>query len=149
MGIEENKALVRRLYNEVVNGGNFDLADKFISPDAIEHEDLNHNGLDSFKKFFAEFRGAYPDLEFTIKDMIAEGDKVVVRIKVTGTNDGDCDFMNFAPTGKKIEIETIDIFRCTDGMLVEHWGRTDTLCMLHQLGKEPTQENIDKIKVAP
>ena len=149
MEIEENKALVRRLYDEVVNGGNLDLADKFISPDAIEHEDLSDNGLDSFKNFFAAFRGAYPDLKFTVEDMIAEGDKVVVRITVTGTNDGDCDFMKFAPTGKKIDIETIDIFRCTDGMLVEHWGRTDTLCMLDQLGKEPTQENIAKIRVAP
>ena len=149
MGTAENKALVRRLYDEVVNQGNIEMADKLVSPDAIEHEDLNHNGLDSFKQFFTTFRGAYPDLKFTIEDMIAEGDKVVVRITVTGTNTGDNEFMGFAPTGKKIEIETIDIFRCEDGMMLEHWGRTDTLSLLNQLGEEPSGENIAKIQVAP
>lgn len=149
MGIAENKALVRRLYDEVVNQGNIEMADKIVSAEAIEHEDLNHNGLDSFKRFFTTFRAAYPDLNFAIEDMIAEGDKVVVRIKVSGTNDGDQEFMGFAPTGKKIEIETIDIFRCENGMITEHWGRTDTLNLLNQLGEEPSQENVAKIRVDP
>ena len=149
MDIEQNKALVRRMYEEVVNQGNVDLADEFVSTEAIEHEDLNHNGLDSFKKFFTEFRAAFPDLKFAIEDMIAEGDKVVVRLNVTGTHNGEGTFMGFVPKGKKIEIQSIDIMRFADGKMVEHWGRTDTLCMLDQLGEPPTQDTISKIRVAP
>jgi predicted ester cyclase len=149
MGIEENKDLVRQMYEDVVNKGNIDNASHFISAEAIENEDLSHNGLDSFKNFFKDFRKSFPDLKFTIKDMIAEGDKVVVRMTVTGTHDGDGSFMNFVPRGKKIEIETIDILRFADGKMIEHWGRTDTLCMLEQLDELPTKETVKNIRVDP
>lgn len=149
MGTEKNKEMVRRLYEEVVNKNNIDLVDKFVPANAIENEDLNYPGRESFKKFFTAFRAAFPDLHFEIEDMIAEGDKVVVRITVTGTNNGVGDFMGIAPTGKKIKMETIDIFRFEGEMMIEHWGRTDTLGMLDQLGIKPTQEVADNIRVDP
>ena len=146
MGTEENKMLVRRLYEEAVNGGNLDLADEFIAADAIEHEKgIASDGRESFKQFVTVFRAAFPDLRLTIEDMIAEGDKVVCRITITGTHTGDSEFMGVAPSGKPIELETIDILRFDNGKMVEHWGRTDLLCMLQQLGKVPNDILTQKL----
>lgn len=149
MGTEENKTIVRRLYGEVINAGNLDLAGNFIAEDVIENEEVSPHGLENFKEFFAQFRAAFPDLNVTIEDMIAEGDKVVVRMTIRGTHTGTGDFMGFVPRGKKIEIETIDIIRFADGKMVEHWGKTDTLGMLQQLGEDPTPEAIGNIRAAP
>lgn len=149
MGIEENKILTRRLYEEVINTGNLELADNFIVADAIENEEINKGGLDKLKEFYTEFRAAFPDLTFTIEDLIAEGDKVVARMTVTGTHNGTGSFMGFEPSGNKLNVETIDIIRFEDGMMVEHWGKTDTLGMIQQLDANLSNETINNVRSAP
>jgi predicted ester cyclase len=134
MSTEQNKATMRRLYDEVINTGNLDLAGHFVATDAIEHEEFPGitQGLEGFKQFFKMFRAAFPDLHFTVEDMLAEGDKVTSRITIRGTHQRE--FMDMAPTGRQIQVAAIDICRFADGKMVEHWGQTDTLGMMEQLG---------------
>ena len=138
MSREDNLSLVRRLYQDVINTGNLELADELLAQDIIEHEEIPGQapGIEGFKQFFTMFRTAFPDLNFTVEDMIAEGDKVVARVTVRGTHQGE--FMEMPATGKKIEIEAIDIGRIANGKLTEHWGQTDMMKMMAQLGATPS-----------
>ena len=79
-----------------------------------------------------------PDFEVTIVDMIAEGDKVAIRLKWSGTHHGD--FMGMTATGNAISIDVFDMFRVQDGKITDHWGVSDTLTMMTQLGALPDPE---------
>lgn len=81
--------------------------------------------------------------------MIAEDDKVVLRMIVTGTHNGEGEFLGFTPSGTRLEVETIDIIRFEDGMMVEHWGRTDTMGMIEQLGEQLTPETMSNVRPSP
>ena len=83
---------------------------------------------------------AFPDIQMNVEDMIAEADKVVARVSVSGTHQGE--FMGIDPTGNRVAITGIDILRIADGKIVEHWGNFDDLGMMQQLGviPEPGQE---------
>ena len=136
---EKNLALARRMYKEVVNEGNIELIDEMVSADVIEHEEMpglepNREGV---KQFFTMFRSAFPDLRFHVEELLASGDKVVARLLIQGTHKGE--FMGMAPTGKKINVKAIDILRMADGKVAEHWGVTDTMTMMQQLGAIPTE----------
>jgi predicted ester cyclase len=82
-------------------------------------------------------RSAFPDLNATVEDIVAEGDKVVVRQTWTGTHTGG-DFMGVPPTGRTVPIGVIDIIRIAGGKFVEHWGQMDAMGMMQQLGAMPT-----------
>lgn len=131
---EQNRALARRFYEEVVGQRRLDLIDELVAPTFVEHEEFPGlaPGREGVKQFFGMFLEAFSDMHFHIKDMIAEGDRVVARITMHGTHDGE--FMGMAPTGKEISVKTIDILRFADGKVVEHWGVTDQVSMMEQLG---------------
>ena len=137
MSAEENKAAQRRFYEEVVNGGKLDLIDQLVAPNFVEHEAFPglSNDREGVKQFFALMRSAFPDLRMEVHDIIAEGDKVVTRVTIRGTHRGE--FMGIAPTGKQINVATVDIVRFANGKVVEHWGVTDQLAMMQQLGAIP------------
>ena len=84
-------------------------------------------------------RGAFPDFQATIDDIVAEGDKVVVRQTWTGTHTGG-EFMGVPPTGKSMSIGVIDIIRIAGDKFVEHWGQMDTMAMMQQLGAIPAPD---------
>ena len=92
-------------------------------------------GIEGAKVFFAMLIAAFPDLQTSIEELIAEGDKAVVRLKVEGTNTGP--IMGMPATGKRATWSVIDIHRMVDGTFVEHWSTSDTLGMLQQLGLIP------------
>ncbi|HEX6385062.1 MAG TPA: ester cyclase, partial [Anaerolineae bacterium] len=120
------------------NEGNLGVADELIVADAVEHEEfpgLEGSGPEVAKQFVAIIRSAFPDVRVQTQDMIAEGDKVVARVTLTGTHRGE--FLGIPPTGKQVEVSTIDIIRVADGKMVEHWGVTDNLGMMQQLGVVP------------
>ena len=135
---DDTKSLVRRLYAEV-SAGNLDALDELISDDMVEHEETA--GLEptkeGVKQFFAMFRAAFPDLGMEAHEMLAEGDLVCVRGTMTGTHQGE--FMGIPPTGKRVEMQLIDIVRVRDGQAVEHWGVTDALSLMQQLGAIPEE----------
>jgi len=139
MSTEQNKALVREMVEEIFNRGNIDRADDFLAPDFAEREELPPGlpgGREGVKQLTTMLRGAFPDLEATIDDLVAEGDKVVIRQTWTGTHTGG-DFMGIPATGKRASVGVIDIIRVADGKFVEHWGPMDTAGMMQQLGAMP------------
>lgn len=128
--MEENKAIVRRLY-EAVNTQDLSSLEAFIAPNYVDHTRGLH-GLDALKQFGTMIFQSFPDFQETMEDIIAEGDKVWVRNTITGTHTGD--FRGVPPTGKRFTEASVDIFRLVDGKLVEGWNVTDELDFLQQVG---------------
>jgi len=121
MSVEENKALVRRLL-ETWNTGNMELIDELLISDYVDNDALpsQTQGLEGYKQIGAYLLSVFPDMKMTIDDLIAEGDKVVIRSTFSGTHKGE--FMGIAPTGKKITTTAINIYRIADGKLIEEWS---------------------------
>ena len=128
------KTLTRRLYDEVFTGGNLDLIDELFHDEFIEHEEFPGlpPGREGPRFFVTLFREAFPDVSVTVEDIIVEDNKVVSRVRFSGTHQGE--FMGIPPTGKKIDVQVIDIASYRDGQLIEHWGVTDQMAMMQQLG---------------
>lgn len=123
---EENKAIVRRVY-EIVSTGDFERAAEIVDQDAPDNELLPNDPparlIDTFKETFSEAREGFPDLGITIEDVMAEGDRVTARVVMRGTHLGE--FQGITPTGKRVEVRAIDMFRISNGKIVEHWGHAD------------------------
>src|SRR5215210_778967 len=129
---EEKKALARRSW-EIVNQHNPDLIDGSYNPDLVWHEpDQDIQGSEEAKQFVSMFFEAFPDLNLTLEDEIAEGDKVVTRWTIRGTHQGE--LMGIAPTEKQIELKGITIHRFEGDRIAEEWERYDNLGMMQQLG---------------
>ena len=138
MSVEQNKELVRQMVEQMFNRGNLSRAEEFLAPDFVEHEELPPGippGRDGVKQLTATLRSAFPDLQATIDDIVAEGDKVVIRQTWSGTHKGA--FMGVPPTGRRVSIGVIDIIRVDGGKFVEHWGQMDSMSMMQQLGAIP------------
>ena len=134
---EANKSVVRRFYEEVFVRGNLDLIDEISAPDFVDHNPAPGQapGIEGIKQALTEYRSAFPDLEITVEDMIAEGDKVAARITATGTHKGE--FAGIPATGRRATISVIDIVRVVDGKAVERWGVEDNMGLMQQLGVIP------------
>jgi steroid delta-isomerase-like uncharacterized protein len=131
---EENKAIVRRLYEEGNNERNLDVLGEIIAADVISHTPFpeSKTGLEGFEEVFTEVHVSFPDYKIEVDDQIAEGDKVVTRYTASGTHEGD--FMGISATGKRIQVRGIDIDRLEDGKIVEHWSEASMLGVAEQLG---------------
>ena len=137
MSTEVNKASMRRFYEEAFNKKNRAAIDEFIDPNQVDHAAPpgTPGGLEGARQTVTMYLTAFPDLYFTVEDFIAEGDKVVARLTVRGTQQGV--FMGIPPTGKHATVTAIDINRMVGGKSVEHWLEMDTLGLLQQLGVVP------------
>jgi steroid delta-isomerase-like uncharacterized protein len=138
---QENKALARRVLEEMFNKGNLDLADEVFAPDYVDHdpampEDIR--GPEGFKEYVSIFRTAFPDIHLEIEDQVAEGDKVVTRWTGTGTHEGE--LMGIAPTGNKVTLPGMEIVRISGGKLAEGWEGYDSMVLMEQLGVMPSPE---------
>ncbi|MDQ5811375.1 MAG: ester cyclase, partial [Actinomycetota bacterium] len=120
---EENKAIARRVY-EIISAGDFDRAHEIVDASAPDNELLAGDPpaklIDTFKDTFSEAREGFPDLTIAVEDVMAEGDRVTARVTMRGTHSGE--FQGIAPTGKRVEVKAIDMFRIEGGKIVEHWG---------------------------
>jgi steroid delta-isomerase-like uncharacterized protein len=135
MSIEQNKALVRRFYEEVWGRGNLDAADTIFAADYERHDLRPGNALPGpagQKKIAGDFRAAFPDLHMTIDLMIAEGDLVVARWTTEGTNTGQ--WGDVPSTGRYAKFSGVNIFRIAQGLVVELWNHRDDLGVMQQLG---------------
>ncbi len=99
-------------------------------------------GVEGLTLLFAMFRAGFPDIQFPIEDLIAEGDKVVARYTVRGTHRGD--FQGIPPTGKEVAFSSIEIDRMVDGKVQEHWFEMDLLGLMGQLGAIPEPEHSEE-----
>jgi len=131
--LQANKAILLRAEAEVWSRGNLAAADELYSPNYVCHfvDGIEWKGLKGIKDAVASHRTSFPDWHEQVEDIIAEGDRVVIRIHSTGTQLGV--FNGIAPTGRKVSIEEIHIFRLSDGKIVEQWGMPDVHGLLEQL----------------
>ena len=138
MSTELNKKVARQLVEEIMNQGNTSLVDDLFAPDFVEHEELPPGmpaGREAVRQLPVVLHSAFPDFSATINDLIAEGDKVVIYMTWSGTQQGQ--WMGMPPSGKPMSINVIDILRVANGKIVEHWGLTDSMAMMQQLGAMP------------
>ncbi len=134
MSSEENKALIRRLVEEVYNGNNLDLLDELVAQDFVNHSALpeHQHGIEGFRHVNRWVRAAFSDAHYAIDDMIAEGEMVACRLTLSGTHDGE--FRGFPPTGRRFSVDHVHWHRLADGKLVERWAVRDDLGAAQQLG---------------
>jgi predicted ester cyclase len=151
--VEENKALVRRMA-EAQNSGDVEAVLAFWAPNAVNHAGLSNNapvppvlapGLAGLRLVFESLKSAFPDRLWEVEDMIAEGDRVVCRMTVSGTHqsvpavpvEGGPRLQRITPTGRHYEVQHIHIFRVEGGKIAEHWATRNDLGLLDQLGGLP------------
>jgi steroid delta-isomerase-like uncharacterized protein len=139
MSLDTNKALMRRIYDQVLNDRRLEEIDELAVTAYDEHDPLpgqreGRDGLKDRVRMLVE--GLAPT--FTVEDIVAEGDRVVVRWTNSGRHVGD--FLGMPPTGHSYAIAGIDIYRIEDGQLAEHWHVIDQLAMLQQLGLIPAPD---------
>jgi steroid delta-isomerase-like uncharacterized protein len=133
---EENKALVRRYFEEIWDKGNLDLIDELFTTNFVRHGPTGTEGevrgLEEFKGLVSMYRSAFPDLQVPIEDLVAEGDRVVSRWRTRGTHEGE--LMGIAPTGNQASVTGILIDRISGGKIEEEWVDYDTLHLMQQIG---------------
>jgi len=136
---ELNKAVVQRWFEEVWNQGLDATVDELFPAGGVAHglgdAELDVHGPDEFRPLVANIRGALPDTHISVDDLIAEGDKVAVRITLTGTHTGLG--LGVPPTGRRVSIQGIIIVQLANGRLVEAWNSYDQLGLLRQVGALP------------
>ena len=131
------RTVVHRFLDEVWHKGNLDAIEEFIAPDYIRHESQTESGKDVYgpdgaRQTIALVRGAFPDIHFTLEDVLVDGDKVVVRWTCRATHLGP--FFGIEPTGNRVTFTGINIYRVANGKIVERWANEDGLSLMQQLG---------------
>ena len=136
-GIKRNKAVIRRFVEEVQNKKDFTAYDELTDPEFVNLSAPPGVPADSEggRMWLSTFADAYPDSEFTIDDMIAEGDRVVTKKTLRGTHTGE--FGGIPATGRSVTLQYVDIMRVREGRIVEHWVSMDQLSWLQQLDVIP------------
>jgi steroid delta-isomerase-like uncharacterized protein len=143
MSVEENKELIRR-YFEAGNSIQGDiskvraLAEEFLAPGFVAHHSMAGDmNADQYMATYEMLFAAFPDLKYIILNIVAEGDKVVVQSKASGTHKGA--FQGIPPTGKQVNVSAVGIYRIAGNKVLEHWGLTDSLGLMQQLGIIPSK----------
>lgn len=137
MSVEENKALLRRGWEEILNKGNINALDQFYAENFVDHNAFPGipSGIEGMRQTYNIIFSAFTNIHVTIDDMVAEEDKIVVRVTANGIHTGE--FMGTPATGKRISMMEIRIYRIAGGKIVEHWGLMDTASLMQQLGSAP------------
>ena len=129
---EQNKTLARRWFEDLFSRGDLDAANEILSADFLDH--LTHEderGLEELKHYVGIYRTAFPDIQDNVEDIVAEGDKVVVRWKSSGVHQGE--FMGVAPTGRRVTFTGMRLFRIAENKIVESWVNIDERGLQEQL----------------
>ena len=139
MSVEGNKAEYTRFFDEVLNGRNLAVLDELNDPNFVDHARTDPrpelSDLEAARESVAQLHRAFPDIKWSVEDMIAEGDRVVARWTAHGTHEGE--FMGIPPTGKPVAFSGIEIVRLAGGKGVEHWELLDVMALMQQLGALP------------
>ncbi len=132
--VEQNKKIARDYIAQVFNAHQPALAAEFVTPDVVWHGNSLGDvaGAANLGNLLGAFIGALPDLEAVEQDIVAEGDLVMVRLVVSATHKGD--LLGIPATGKPVQWNAIDVYRITDGKIIEEWAADDMVTIGHQLG---------------
>jgi steroid delta-isomerase-like uncharacterized protein len=136
MSVEANKALIRR-YLETWNQGDIDELVQFWSPDLVHHTRSDSHNFAETKRIIAQFMSNFTNMRFCLEDIIGEGDKVVTRMRWRATHTGD--YLGSPASGRPVDCMLIGIARVVNGQIVEHWGVTDELHLMQQMGLLPEE----------
>ncbi|TET08629.1 MAG: ester cyclase [Candidatus Thorarchaeota archaeon] len=131
--MSENKAKFQLLYDEILNKGNLDAFEELCAPNFVKHAipPSPDYGIEGSKQSVLMLRKAFPDIKYTVEDMIEDGDKLVARWSAKGTHKGE--FMGIPPTGKQVTFSGIEIIRVKDGKAIEEWEELDRAGLMQQL----------------
>ena len=132
--LEANKAICQRFFQELHNNQNLEIIDALVDHDVISHDPFPGQaaGANGLKNTMRMFREAFPDLHVEILDMLAEGDRVMSRLRVSGTHRGA--FLDMSPTGNAVTYDEVIILRLANGKIVEHWAVADALSLMQGIG---------------
>jgi predicted ester cyclase len=137
--IAHHKRVVRKIYLDVRSQGNLDLLDDIFDPEYVGYDPTANppvvRGPDGFREQTRGYRTVFPDLQFSIRSLVAEGDEVIVRWTATATHAQS--LMDEPPTGRRIETSGFGSWKFRNGKVVEHWGLIDLLGLREQLGARP------------
>lgn len=135
MSLKDNKAKFRLLYEEILNKGKVELFEELCAPNFVKHAipPAADYGIEGSKQSVMMLRKAFPDIKYTVEDMIEEGDKIVARWTAHGTHKGE--FMGIPPTGKQVTFTGIEIIRIEGDKAVEEWEELDRAGLMQQLTK--------------
>ncbi len=144
MSDAENKTIARRFNEDVWGRGDQAALEELLDPDFVDHDALPGQppGREGHKQILAAFRSAFPDLNVTTEDIVAEGEKVVSRWTARGTHQGE--LLGIAPTGNGVTIKGIDVLRVAEGRIVDRWAQFNDLEMMQQLGVVPRPEQSEE-----
>jgi predicted ester cyclase len=135
---EDNKRLLRRALEEIYANGDLALADELVHPDFVDHESAHGErpvGPESVRQTVKHLHGMFGELRFELEDEIAEDDRVVQLVTMSGRHTGP--LMWREPTGRPFAVRHVYLWRIADGKIVDHWGSRDDLGLLGQLGLMP------------
>jgi predicted ester cyclase len=140
MSADENRALIRRFFEEMDARRDVSVIDDFFAPEFVDHSPAPglSPDIDGVRQMFLHFQQATPDGYHAVEDVLADGAKVAVRIRAWGTQTGE--LFGIPPTGNRIETTGIGVYRIADGKIVEHWNEVDMLGVMQQLGVVPTPD---------
>src|SRR5262249_22846254 len=134
----EGVDLIQRFYDEILSGGNLDSLDELVTDDVVDHEQGlpgQPEGKEGVRFFANTMRDAFSDLKATCSPSLESGDLAAAHVTITGKHTGE--FMGVPATEKSFEIESIDLIRIEDGKCAEHWGVTDNMALMQQIGAIP------------
>lgn len=137
MSIEQNKNIVSRVFNELINQEDKSVIDQIFAADVVVHDPFmgTAHGVDAFRQLLGMFDAAFPGHRVTVEGMVGEGDFVSVLHTHTATHGGD--FMGVPPTGRTGVVNGLELFRLENGRIVEFWRKDDDVSLLMQLGILP------------
>ena len=139
MSVEQNKAMIRRGFEEGINQNKLQVFEESIATTYVNHSmPAPVPGPEGFKMVIGMFRAAFPDLHVTLEDVLGEGDKVATRGYFTGTHQGE--FNGIPATGKQVKVSYIDLWRLENGKAVENWVQMDMMGLMQQLGVIPAPQ---------
>jgi steroid delta-isomerase-like uncharacterized protein len=142
---EVNVGLVERGIREILNRGNYAVADELFASDFLFHTPVQQEpfrGPAGFKQYVSTIRAAFPDITFTIEDIFGVGDRVVARWSARLTHRGE--FFGLPPTQKQATLTGIHVYRCSGGRIAEEWQELSALGLMQQLGALPPVDKIPK-----
>ena len=130
---EQNKTLARRWFEDLISRGDLDAAEEILSAEFLDHLPREEErGIEELKDYISVYRSAFPDIEGTVEEIVAEADKVVVRWRSRGTHQGE--FMGVAPIGRDVTFTGMRLFRIAENKIAESWVNIDERGLQEQLG---------------
>jgi predicted ester cyclase len=133
--VSDNAAVVRRMFDEIINQGNVDLVDELFDPDYRSRTPQGEHDREGFKGYVSAWRTGFPDVKCEVTDIISEGDRIAWRVRATGTNTGE--FLGMPATGRSIDFDSLNIAEFRDGRGYRHQMVMDTAELMGQLGLTP------------